>query len=47
MLAEGVFETGETLARHPKESQLRSYLHIPLRPPRDVPVDVHIKVTYF
>ncbi|XP_072942598.1 BBSome complex member BBS2-like [Epargyreus clarus] len=43
VLAEGVFETGETLARHPLTSQLRSLLHISLRPPRDIPLDVHIK----
>ncbi|KOB72908.1 putative Bbs2 protein, partial [Operophtera brumata] len=43
VLAEGIFETGETLARHPSPSQLRSLLHVPLRPPRDVVVDVHIK----
>ncbi|XP_022128465.2 Bardet-Biedl syndrome 2 protein isoform X1 [Pieris rapae] len=43
ILAEGVFETGETLARHPSHGQLRPILFIPLRPPRDVPIDVHIK----
>ncbi|KAJ2948592.1 hypothetical protein O0L34_g7846 [Tuta absoluta] len=43
VLAEGVFESGETLARHPPASQLKSLLHVPLRPPRDVIVDVHIK----
>ncbi|XP_041984812.1 Bardet-Biedl syndrome 2 protein-like [Aricia agestis] len=43
VLAEGIFESGETLARHPPLEQLRSILYIPLRPPRDVPVDVHIK----
>lgn len=44
VLAEGIFETGETLARHPQQAQLKSILYIPLKPPRDVPVDVHIKV---
>lgn len=44
VLAEGIFETGETLARHPPTSQLRSLLQVQLKPPRDVPVDVHIKV---
>ncbi|XP_063366587.1 Bardet-Biedl syndrome 2 protein homolog [Cydia amplana] len=43
VLAEGIFTTGETLARHPAPAQLRSVLRVPLRPPRDVPVDVHIK----
>ncbi|KAJ0174267.1 hypothetical protein K1T71_010413 [Dendrolimus kikuchii] len=43
VLAEGIFESGETLARHPSPAQLRSILHVPLCPPRDVPVDVHIK----
>ncbi|XP_059059038.1 Bardet-Biedl syndrome 2 protein homolog [Achroia grisella] len=43
ILAEGVFNTGEMLARHPLPAHLRSILHVPLKPPRDVPVDVHIK----
>ncbi|XP_038211114.1 Bardet-Biedl syndrome 2 protein-like [Zerene cesonia] len=43
VLAEGVFETGETLARHPPPGRLRPILYIPLRSPRDIPVDVHIK----
>ncbi|XP_013137030.1 PREDICTED: Bardet-Biedl syndrome 2 protein homolog [Papilio polytes] len=43
VLAEGIFESGETLARHPPVNSLRSILYAPLRPPRDVPVDVHIK----
>ncbi|CAK1584287.1 unnamed protein product [Parnassius mnemosyne] len=43
VLAEGIFDTGETLARHPPLHLLRSILHAPLKPPRDVPVDVHIK----
>ncbi|XP_045452296.1 Bardet-Biedl syndrome 2 protein homolog [Melitaea cinxia] len=43
ILAEGVFESGETLARHPQPGQLKSLLFVPLKPPRDVPVDVHIK----
>ncbi|XP_028025188.1 Bardet-Biedl syndrome 2 protein homolog [Bombyx mandarina] len=43
ILAEGIFESGETLARHPPLSQIRPILHVPLHPPRDVPVDVHIK----
>ncbi|XP_034835335.1 BBSome complex member BBS2-like [Maniola hyperantus] len=43
VLAEGIFESGETLARHPQQTQLKSILYIPLKPPRDVPVDVHIK----
>ncbi|XP_047536054.1 Bardet-Biedl syndrome 2 protein homolog [Vanessa atalanta] len=43
VLAEGIFESGETLARHPNSTQLKSLLYVPLEPPRDVPVDVHIK----
>ncbi|OWR55363.1 putative Bbs2 protein [Danaus plexippus plexippus] len=43
VLAEGIFDSGETLARHPHPAKLRSVLYIPLKPPRDVPVDVHIK----
>ncbi|CAH2242280.1 jg25202 [Pararge aegeria aegeria] len=43
VLAEGIFDSGETLARHPQQTQLKSIMYIPLKPPRDVPVDVHIK----
>ncbi|CAK1550736.1 unnamed protein product [Leptosia nina] len=43
ILAEGVFETGETLAKHPPQGQLKPVLFIPLTPPKDVPIDVHIK----
>lgn len=44
VLAEGIFETGETMACHPASSKLSSYLLMRLTPPRDVPVDIHIKV---
>ncbi|VVC93287.1 unnamed protein product, partial [Leptidea sinapis] len=43
VFGEGVFETGETIARHPPQGSLRSILFIPMKPPRDVPVDIHIK----
>lgn len=46
VLAEGIFDSGETFVRHPQPSQLKSQLYVPLKPPRDVPVDVHIKVEY-
>ncbi|CAG9127360.1 unnamed protein product [Plutella xylostella] len=43
VLAEGVFSSGETMACHPASGRLRSHLQVALRPPRDVPIDVHIK----
>ncbi|GBP35574.1 Bardet-Biedl syndrome 2 protein homolog [Eumeta japonica] len=42
VLAEGVFP-GETAARHPPKDKLRPHLFLQLKPPRDVPVDVHVK----
>lgn len=43
VFAEGIFE-GETHVLHPKESEVTSRLDVALYPPRDVPVDIHIKV---
>ncbi|XP_066996854.1 Bardet-Biedl syndrome 2 protein [Anabrus simplex] len=42
VFAEGIFE-GETHVIHPKESDVSSKLDVALYPPRDVPVDIHIK----
>jgi Bardet-Biedl syndrome 2 protein len=46
VFAEGIFE-GETHVLHPKESEVSSRLDVALYPPRDVPVDIHIKVERF
>ncbi|XP_069693259.1 BBSome complex member BBS2-like [Periplaneta americana] len=42
VFAEGIFE-GETHVLHPKDSDVTSRLDVALYPPRDVPVDIHIK----
>ncbi|PNF42358.1 Bardet-Biedl syndrome 2 protein-like protein [Cryptotermes secundus] len=42
VFAEGIFE-GETHVLHPKDSEVTSRLDVALYPPRDVPVDIHIK----
>ncbi|KAG8223824.1 hypothetical protein J437_LFUL003712 [Ladona fulva] len=39
---EGIFN-GETYVIHPKESELSNEVKVPLFPPRDVPVDFHLK----
>ncbi|XP_046405847.1 Bardet-Biedl syndrome 2 protein-like isoform X2 [Ischnura elegans] len=39
---EGIFD-GETHVIHPKESQLFNKVKVPLFPPRDVPLDFHLK----
>lgn len=46
VFAEGIFE-GETHVLHPKDSEVTSRLDVALYPPRDVPVDIHIKVKIF
>jgi len=43
IFAEGIFE-GESHVVHPLESDLSSSIRVPLTPPRDIPVDLHIKV---
>ncbi|GFG30618.1 hypothetical protein Cfor_05179 [Coptotermes formosanus] len=43
VFAEGIFE-GETHVLHPKPSEVSSRLDVALYPPRDVPVDIHIKI---
>ncbi|XP_023240900.1 Bardet-Biedl syndrome 2 protein homolog [Centruroides sculpturatus] len=42
IFAEGIFD-GESHVVHPKENQLSSIVHIPLFPPKDIPIDLHIK----
>lgn len=42
IFAEGVFE-GESHVVHPSIQNLSSSLHVPIFPPKDVPVDLHIK----
>lgn len=46
VFAEGIFE-GETHVLHPKDSEVTSRLDVALYPPKDVPVDIHIKVKIF
>lgn len=45
VFAEGIFK-GETLVIHPPESKLSNHLSVPLFPPKDNPVDIHIKVNF-
>ena len=42
IFAEGIFD-GECHVVHPREAGCTSSLVIPIYPPRDVPVDLHIK----
>ena len=42
IFAEGIFE-GESYVVHPPVSKLSPVLHIPIYPPKDVTVDLHIK----
>ena len=43
IFAEGVFEGGESFVVHPPLNQLASSLQVPIVPPKDVAVDLHIK----
>lgn len=43
VFAEGIFK-GETLVVHPPDARLSNNLSVPLYPPKDTPVDIHIKV---
>lgn len=43
VFAEGIF-AGETHVVHPRDEELSSNLRVALFPPRDVPLDIHIKV---
>ncbi|XP_066971024.1 Bardet-Biedl syndrome 2 protein homolog isoform X2 [Macrobrachium rosenbergii] len=42
IFAEGIFE-GESHVFHPRDNALTSSVRVPLYPPKDVPVDLHIK----
>ena len=42
IFAEGVFE-GESHVAHPSHQNAKSSLSIPIYPPKDIPVDLHIK----
>ncbi|XP_076033729.1 BBSome complex member BBS2-like [Oratosquilla oratoria] len=42
IFAEGIFE-GESHVVHPRENALSSSIRVPIYPPKDVPVDLHIK----
>lgn len=42
VFAEGIFK-GETHVEHPKPNDLSNKLDISLYPPRDVPIDIHLK----
>lgn len=44
VFAEGIFK-GETHVVHPPTSKLSPHLSVPLYPPKDRPVDIHIKVS--
>ncbi|KAK9738481.1 Ciliary BBSome complex subunit 2, N-terminal [Popillia japonica] len=43
VFGEGIF-TGETLVVHPPSSKLNTHLAVPLFPPKDNPVDIHMKI---
>lgn len=43
VFAEGIFE-GETFVVHPRIDQVTHHLDIPLVPPKDTPLDIHIRV---
>ncbi|XP_064634179.1 Bardet-Biedl syndrome 2 protein homolog [Lineus longissimus] len=42
IFAEGIFE-GESHVVHPNKETLANSLKVPIRPPKDIPVDLHIK----
>ncbi|MCL4130234.1 UNVERIFIED_CONTAM: hypothetical protein GTU68_017545 [Idotea baltica] len=42
IFAEGIFD-GESHVFHPRENNLSSSVRVPIYPPKDVPVDLHIK----
>ncbi|KAB7494790.1 Bardet-Biedl syndrome 2-like protein, partial [Armadillidium nasatum] len=42
IFAEGIFD-GESHVYHPRESALSNNVRVPIYPPKDVPVDLHIK----
>ena len=38
----GIFE-GESHVTHPQTSELSNCIRVPIFPPRDIPIDLHIK----
>lgn len=42
IFAEGIFK-GESEVVHPYENEIFSEINIPLRPPKDIPIDLHVK----
>ncbi len=42
IFAEGIFE-GESYVAHPPLDKLSSSIQIPIYPPKDMPVDLHVK----
>ncbi|CAG2112967.1 unnamed protein product, partial [Medioppia subpectinata] len=42
IFAEGIFK-GESQVLHPVESQIQPEISVTLRPPKDIPIDLHIK----
>lgn len=43
VFAEGIFK-GETQVKHPRLRDVTTSLSVALFPPRDIPIDIHIKV---
>lgn len=43
VFAEGIFN-GETFVVHPNDNQVSTTLNVPLIPPKDNPLDIHIRV---
>ena len=44
VFAESLFEEGESLVVHPPENKRSDQIMIPLAPPKDIPIDLHIKI---
>lgn len=42
IFAEGIFKS-ESFVVHPTENEVSNTISVPLRPPRDVPIDLHVK----
>jgi len=42
IFAEGIFK-GESYVFHPPENEVSGNINIALRPPKDIPIDLHIK----
>ncbi|RWS27369.1 Bardet-Biedl syndrome 2 protein-like isoform X2 [Leptotrombidium deliense] len=42
LFAEGIF-SGESQMTHPKDNEVSNSISVPLRPPKDIAIDVHVK----